>query len=82
MEFILTFLIIFLGIGWVLKRLFPILLAWYVKRKIKGEPWIREEEQVRQKKAQEGTVTVEKGAEKEKVIDKNIGEYIDFEEEK
>lgn len=82
MEFILTFLIIFLGIGWVLKRLFPILLTWYVKRKIKDGPWIKEEPQMRQKRAQEGTVTVEKGVEKEKVIDKNIGEYIDFEEEK
>lgn len=108
MEFILTFLIVFLGIGWILKRLFPILLAWYVKRKMKNgggtfcgfgpfggvggfgsfggfdgnTAWEREQEQARRRKSQEGKVTVEKGEEKEKVIDKNIGEYIDFEEEK
>lgn len=106
MEFILTFLIVFLGIGWILKRLFPILLAWYVKRKMKNgggtfggfgpfggvggfgsfggfdgnTAW--EREQARHRKSQEGKVTIEKGEEKEKVIDKNIGEYIDFEEEK
>lgn len=40
------------------------------------------EEEVRKQKEQEGRVTVVQTAEHEKVIERNMGEYVEFEEEK
>ncbi|MEG0891251.1 MAG: DUF4834 family protein [Bacteroidales bacterium] len=40
------------------------------------------EEEMRRSKEQEGNVTVVQSQEQEKIIEKNIGEYIDFEEDK
>ena len=94
MEFILTVLFIFVVFGWLVKRLFPVLLTWYLKKKMKdgggfaggfyGAPFERSgsEDQVRRSKEQEGKVTVTTVEEKEKVIEDSMGEYIDFEEEK
>ena len=104
MEFILTFLLFVFIFGWVVSRLFPLILSWYVKRKMKngGTPFGNfggvytnfygngangaqmgdREDEVKRSKAQEGKVTVTKLEEKEKVIEKDMGEYIEFEEEK
>lgn len=120
MEFILTFLLIFIGVSWVFGKIFPRILAWYVKRKLKqmgnsggggfagfgpggfasgsfgaggfgtgtqggfdAEAARRAtEEQVRKQKEQEGRVTVIQTAEQEKVIERGMGEYVEFEEEK
>ena len=100
MEFILTFLLFIFIFGWVVSRLFPLLLTWYVKRKMKkggtsfggfhsagfgnmyGGTVAEQQDEVRRSKEQEGKVTVTKLEEKEKVIVKNMGEYIEFEEEK
>ena len=101
MEFLLTIIVIFIFLGWLLARIFPLLLAWYVKRKMKkggssfgsfgpfyggfyGNPatGANEREDVRKSKQQEGKVTVETVQEQEKVIAKDMGEYVDFEEEK
>ena len=70
MEFLLTVILIFVFFGWLLRKLFPLFLAWYVKRKM------------RKCRQQEGKVTVETVQEQEKVIAKDMGEYVDFEEEK
>ncbi len=104
MEFVLTVLVIFVVFGWILKKLFPMLLAWYIKRKMKngggsfgsfgpfggftggvyGEQGgtFSGEDEVRRSKAEEGKVTVTTVEEKEKVIEDDMGEYVDFEEEK
>lgn len=99
MEFILTFLLFIFIFGWLVSRLFPLILTWYVKRKMKnggaqfggfngsafGNMYggAREkEEEVKRSREQEGKVTVTTVEQKEKVIEKNMGEYIDFEEEK
>ncbi|MEG0518393.1 MAG: DUF4834 family protein [Bacteroidales bacterium] len=115
MEFILTFLLILIGASWVFGKIFPRILAWYVKRKLKqmgnsggggfagfgpggfatggfgpgsqggfdAEAAKRAaQEQVRKEKEQEGRVTVIQTAEQEKVIERSMGEYVEFEEEK
>ena len=101
MEFILTFLLFIFIFGWVVSKLFPLILAWYVKRKMKnggtsfgnfGGVYTNfygnaaneqmQNEEVRRSKEQEGKVTVSKVEEREKVIEKDMGEYIEFEEEK
>lgn len=102
MEFILTFLLILFLVGWILKILVPLLLTWYIKRKMsKGGgtgfgsfgPFAggfytgaaqaeNREDDSKRNKEQEGKVTVVTMEEKEKVIEDNMGEYIDFEEEK
>lgn len=99
MEFILTFLLFIFIFGWVLSRLFPLILSWYLKRKMRngggtfggfnstsfGNMYTGHgdsEAEVRRSKEQEGKVTVTTMEQKEKVIEKDMGEYVDFEEEK
>ncbi len=103
MEFILSFLLVVFLVGWLLKKLLPPLLVWYITRKAEknggsfgnfgaftGNPFgqnpyaakEKAEEEVRRSKEQEGKVTVANVEQKEKVIEKGMGEYIDFEEEK
>lgn len=113
MEGFLTFIIIFVAVIWILGKVFPRLLLWYLQRKMKQGGangfnsgafgnngfagfWSNAagysgkhqgdntaEEQVRESKKQEGKVIVEnKSEEREKVIDRSMGEYVDFEEEK
>lgn len=84
---------------WLMKWLFPILLAWFIKRKIQkggfnggafgsngfGGFWSTgfgggQPQQPQQKKKEEGKVIISDMPKKEKVIDKEIGEYVDFEE--
>ena len=88
MEFILTFLIVIFVFGWLVRRLFPLLLTWYVKRKMQnggasfggfgtGADY---ESEVRRSKEQEGRVTVTQVEQREKVIERDMGEYVDFEE--
>ena len=90
MEFLLTVIVIFIFLGWVLRKIFPLLLAWFIKRKMKngafywnpGAADAKEQEEVRRNKEQEGKVTVVTVEEREKLIEKDMGEYVDFEEEK
>lgn len=91
MEFLLTIIVIFAILNLLLRKIFPLLLAWYVKRKMKryggfyGNPGAAQtemREEAGRSKAQEGKVTVTTLEEHEKVIEKDMGEYVDFEEEK
>lgn len=79
MEFLLTIILVFVFSGWVLKKFLPLLLTWYIKRKMKSSNG--GEKEFRQYKGDEGKVTVETLEEREKVIEDNVGEYIDFEED-
>lgn len=86
MEGFITFLLFFFLFMWVMKRLFPLILTWWIKRKVKsgafgggafGQQYGYTEPQ---EKREEGKVTITSIPEQEKVIDKEVGEYIDFEE--
>ena len=96
MEGFITFLLCFVLFVWVMKRIFPLLLAWIIKRQIKkggpggfgfwstgfggpqnGGEWSR---QHTEQKKEEGKVVITDIPKQEKVIDKEIGEYVDFEE--
>ncbi len=94
MEFILTFILILLLVGWVFKRVFPLLLMWYIQRRARQgggstyfggnfNGWSNTQERSTKDQRKEGEVTVEKkSSPKEKVIDRSVGEYVDYEEEK
>jgi hypothetical protein len=82
-------------------KLFPIILAWVIKRKMKkgqmngsftGFGWNggqgftgfggfqQPQQDPYQEKKQEGKVIISDIPKQEKVIDKEVGEYVDFEE--
>jgi hypothetical protein len=93
MEFILSVLVTFVLIGWLIKKIFPFLLVWFVKRRMNkggGAQFMHfgpfgfasQEQEDFHRKEEEGKVTVVTMDKKEKVIEKDMGEYIDFEEEK
>lgn len=104
MEGFITFLFFFILFMWVMKKLFPLLLAWFIKRRIEkggasgggftgpggfgfwstgfgnggfGNTGVA---QKHEQKKEEGKVVITDIPKKEKVIDKEVGEYVDFEE--
>ncbi|MDD3299586.1 MAG: hypothetical protein PHV91_01960 [Bacteroidales bacterium] len=81
MEGFLTFIFVFIIILWAVGRLFPYLLAWWLKRKFSRmggtNPMSRDKSQRNYK---EGDVIVEVEKKEKKVVGNNVGEYIDFEE--
>jgi hypothetical protein len=99
MEGFITFLFFLVLFGWIMGKLFPIILAWVIKRKMKkgqmnggftGFGWnsgtgftgfngFQQQEPYAEKK-QEGKVIISDIPKQEKVIDKEVGEYVDFEE--
>ena len=89
MEGFITFLLFFALFMWVMKRLFPLLMAWFIKRQVKkgrgtfftnfGGPGGFGYQHNEQKK-EEGKVIISDVPKQEKVIDKEVGEYVDFEE--
>ena len=102
MEGFITFLLCFALFIWVMKRIFPLLLTWLIKRQVKkggvdggftgfGGPggfgfWstgcggAQNTHQHNEHKKEEGKVVITEIPKQEKVIDKEIGEYVDFEE--
>ena len=87
MEGFITFLFFLVLFGWIMGKLFPIILAWFIKRRLKkgqmnggftGFGWQPQQEW--QEKKQEGKVIISDIPKQEKVIDREIGEYVDFEE--
>ncbi len=99
MEGFITFLFFLVLFGWIIGKLFPIILAWIIKRKIKqgnmnggftGFGWNSGQgftgfggfgqNQQQEEKKQEGKVIISDIPKQEKVIDKEVGEYVDFEE--
>lgn len=93
MEFIVTFLIILVAVMWLSGKILPRLLAWWLKRKMNAagggfDPFVRfggsaapDGGSPSGTPGREGTVTVRQMEETEKRIEKDMGEYIDFEEE-
>lgn len=83
MEGFLTFVLVFILIIWLIGRFFPLLLAWWIKRKF-GKISREQQRYSRQQEPQykEGDVIVEIEREEKKIVDNNVGEYIDYEETK
>lgn len=88
MEGFITFLFFLVLFGWIIGKLFPIILAWVIKRKMKkgqmnggftGFGGFQQQDPYAEKK-QEGKVIISDIPKQEKVIDKEVGEYVDFEE--
>ncbi len=99
MEGFITFLFFFVLFMWLMKRIFPLLLAWFIKRKLKqgGQSgngfagpggfgfWStgfgdNTRSNASGMKKEEGKVVITDIPKQEKVIDKEVGEYVDFEE--
>ena len=91
MEGFITFLFFSVLFMWAMGKLFPLLLAWFIKRKMKkggmngfwsnmGQQNYRDESYAAQQKKQEGKVIISDIPKQEKVIDKEVGAYVDFEE--
>lgn len=80
MELFLTIIFFILLFFWVLSKLLPYLLTRWVKNKFGafsgGASFNNSQES-----GKEGDVFIDHLEKQEKVVDKNIGEYIDFEEE-
>lgn len=72
MEIFLTVVILIIVFFWILSKALPFLLKAWIRRRFGHF-----EETPRGK---EGDVFVEHSEKQEKVIDKNVGEYVDFEE--
>jgi|GEM_PF-4728940 len=88
MEGFITFLLCFALFVWVMKRVFPLLLALIIKRQVKkgnvfwsaGFGGAQGGQQHNEQKKEEGKVVITDIPKQEKVIDKEIGEYVDFDE--
>ncbi len=81
MEGFFTFVLVLFLLFWLLGRLAPMLLAWWVRKKFRNI----EREQNKQNRSQsfkEGDVIVDVGKEDRKVVDNTVGEYVDFVETK
>lgn len=81
MEGFITFVFTFILIIWAISRVVPLLLAWWLRRKFRD---IAAAQQHYQKSSttKDGDVIIEDEKREPKVVDKNVGEYIDFEETK
>ncbi len=79
MEGFFTFVLFFILIVWLLGRMAPFLLTWWVRRKIRkmGKSDIYDD-----KGYKEGNVTIDVERGEKKIVDNNVGEYVDYEETK
>ena len=83
MEAFFTFIIIIILFFWVVARFGPLLLGWWIKRKfgkIAGEEKSYTSNGENYKEGE--TIINSNTSNQNKVVDKNIGEYVDFEETK
>lgn len=86
MEFLLTFILVLVCLGYLLRLLSPYLLRWFVNRMSKNlnnqaennSYYYNRENRSRQRP--EGEVRVEQQHRQNKVVDQNMGDYVDFED--
>lgn len=82
MEGFLTFILVFILIVWLIGRFFPLLLAWWIKHKFGKITRDNRYSKQRESSYKEGDVIVEVEKKEKKIVDSNVGEYIDYEETK
>ncbi|MFA5849607.1 MAG: hypothetical protein WC833_06970 [Bacteroidales bacterium] len=83
MEGFLTFIIILFLFFWLIARFGPLLLAWWIKKKVgkftqENRMYPQGEENYREGE----TILKNSNSSQNKVVDRNIGEYVDYEETK
>jgi hypothetical protein len=81
MELFLTIILGIFLFFWVLSKILPFLLTRWVKKKF-GAFGAGNNFNYEQERGREGDVHIDHVGKQEKVVDKNVGEYVDFEEEK
>ena len=81
----LKVLFVIILIIYILRLLSPYIMRWIIRRMEKKitEQFknISNQQQNQQQKKSAGDITINKTDKKKKKVDKNIGDYIDFEEE-
>ena len=87
MEAFFTVVLLIVLFFWLLGKFLPRVLAWYVRRRIGGAPqggaeWQQRWRQQEHENKNEGEVEIKYSEPQEKIITGNMGEYVDFEEEK
>ncbi len=84
MEGFLTFVFVVIILVWLMARFFPLILAWWVKRRIeKMNDGMRDFSRERQRNShKEGDVIVDVEKKDKKIVDDSVGEYVDYEETK
>lgn len=93
MEGFITFILIFFLIIWLLVRFAPYLLKWWIQKKIKNygngfggtnfyTNYNNSNTQNNSDNYREGEVYIKNGPKEEKIVDKGVGEYVDYEETK
>lgn len=79
MEGFITFVLVFVLVIWAVARFAPLLLAWWLKRKFRDLA-SRQQQYNSDNTSKEGDIIIEKEKREPKVVDKSVGEYVDFEE--
>ncbi len=83
MEGFLTFIIILFLFFWLVARFGPLLLAWWIKKKVgkfakENRMYSQGDENYREGE----TIINNSNTSQNKVVDRNVGEYVDYEETK
>ena len=79
MEGFFTFVFVFILIIWLAGKILPLLFAWWIKRKIMKMQGSQRDYR-HNSGAKERDVHVQSSESAKKVVYKEVGEYIDFEE--
>ncbi len=82
MEAFLTVIVFLFLFFWLIGRFVPLLLAWWVKRKLEKFAGQGRGGQTVDGDYKEGETFVKNNRAQTKIVDKNIGEYVDYEETK
>ena len=83
MEAFFTFIIILVLFFWLVARFGPLLLGWWIKRKFGKFAGEDKRYSAPEESYKEGeTIINSNTGSQNKVVDKNVGEYVDFEETK
>ncbi|MDR1198440.1 MAG: DUF4834 family protein [Prevotellaceae bacterium] len=81
MRILLTFIFFMLLFGYILRLLSPFIMRRIMKRMEKKITGQFNNTANKKKTRREGQIIIEQTDRKEKKVDKNIGDYVDFEEE-
>ncbi|MDD2490824.1 MAG: hypothetical protein PHV12_01345 [Bacteroidales bacterium] len=87
MEGFITFIFVVVLVIFLLTRFLPLLLAWWVKRKFSklsgnSDVFGREANRGGKKIREEDGTIVSDDVKRDKIVDSDIGEYVDYEESK
>ncbi|MHC1689433.1 MAG: hypothetical protein AB9833_01195 [Bacteroidales bacterium] len=83
MEGFITFIAVTVIIFWLIARLGPLLLRWWIKKKFgkfmdPNQSGFSDSNTIRE----EGETIISGNKPREKVVDDSVGEYVDYEESK